>query len=121
MDVAEHLDQGSVLVSDLPGSQLGAFENGSLVVDLDAGGQGWFIDATPQSNEEFAGGVAADDSPAAGRVDLLTALLHQMGHLLGLEDVEDADELMSVELAAGVRKDPALVAVDAVFSDDFQA
>jgi VCBS repeat-containing protein len=120
LNVAERLGEGTALVRDLPGTQLGAVQSGKIYVDVNAGGQGWFIDATPQSDEEFTDGVAGEGTPAAGRIDLLTTLMHEMGHLLGLHDGEPgADDLMSVELEAGVRKDPAVLAVDSVFGADW--
>ncbi|MFL5337504.1 MAG: matrixin family metalloprotease, partial [Geminicoccaceae bacterium] len=51
---------------------------------------GWFVDASPWDNEEFAGHgnggelLAAPSSPAFGRADLLTVVLHELGHVLGL-------------------------------------
>jgi VCBS repeat-containing protein len=122
LNVAQRLGEGTALVRDLPGNQLGAVQSGQILVDSDAGGQGWFIDATPQSDEEFTGGVAGDGSLAASRIDLLTTLMHEMGHLLGLHDLDPAiggDDLMSVELETGVRKDPAVAAVDSVFGADW--
>jgi hypothetical protein len=51
-------------------------------------------------------------------MDLLTTVLHEMGHLAGLPDMggsgQDGD-LMSESLAPGVRKTQAL---DQVFSDN---
>jgi hypothetical protein len=82
------LDRLDVRVADLPGYTLGQAVGSTITLDVDAAGHGWFIDPTPASNEEFTtvgrdGLVATTDSPAAGRADLLTAIMHEMGHLLG--------------------------------------
>jgi hypothetical protein len=60
----------------------------TISIDTDANGVGWFIDPTPQDNSEFRAGTgtyftAAPNSAAAGKYDLLTAILHEMGHTLG--------------------------------------
>ena len=49
-------------------------------------------------------------SPAAGRIDLLTTILHEMGHALGLDDTyagPDRDSLMYGFLTKGERRLPA--------------
>jgi large repetitive protein len=62
----------------------------TITIDDDANGVGWFIDTTPQDNSEFIGEAektyftAAPNSEAAGKYDLLTAILHEMGHALGI-------------------------------------
>ncbi|MCL2021559.1 MAG: DUF4214 domain-containing protein [Betaproteobacteria bacterium] len=64
----------------------------------DASGIGWFVDATPYSHEEFVPHPYADSkygaftaaygkpvgSPAMDGIDLLSVLLHEMGHIIGL-------------------------------------
>lgn len=68
---------------------LGVPTRGVITIDPTANGLGWFLDPTPFDNEEF---VPADGnftwsarpgSVAAGHYDLLTALAHEVGHLLG--------------------------------------
>jgi hypothetical protein len=80
------------------------------------------VDATPLADEEFAPGgpgsplVALPGSPAAGKVDLLTAVLHEMGHLDGRPDVSSAGnplDLMADALAPGTRRTDGL---DQVFA-----
>jgi len=81
------------VIMDLPDSRLSAAHNGRILLDVDAAGYGWFVDATPGDDKEFERVVspserqAGDGSPAAGRVDLLTAITHELGHLLGLPDL----------------------------------
>ena len=68
------------------------------------------------SDDEFD----REDSDNAQRVDLLTAILHEMGHLLGLEhraESDSLDSLMDDILGVGVRRLPTSNLVDAVLSD----
>jgi hypothetical protein len=97
-------------IDDLPGSRLGFASGDLVVIDRDAGGFGWFIDPTPDDDGEFVRATdgilaAAEGTSADDRMDLLTAVMHELGHVLGLEDLEvDHNALMSATLAPGVRK-----------------
>jgi hypothetical protein len=80
------------------------------------------VDPTPARDQEFSPGspgsplVALPGGPAAGRMDLLTVVLHEMGHLAGRADVSTAghgDDLMAGALTPGVRRTEAL---DQVFA-----
>ena len=111
------LAQARVQVTDLTGATLGLASqlSGSVWLDADAAGQGWFVDTTPSSSEEFtrsAGGsyVALAGGVAAGRVDLLTVLAHELGHVFGLDDLDPHDhahDLMAGALARGRRTMPS--------------
>ncbi|NEQ97870.1 MAG: PKD domain-containing protein, partial [Cyanothece sp. SIO2G6] len=63
---------------------------GTILLDDDANGLGWYIDPTPWDNTEYHPDQtdtllkATPDSPAHGRYDLLTTLLHELGHLAGI-------------------------------------
>jgi len=104
-------------VVDLPGWYLGEASGTTLRIDKDAGGNGWFIDETPSDDSEFSGiagngkskvGIQMSDA-AAKRVDLLTAVMHEMGHSLGLCDSYDPlrrRSLMYGFLTAGERRVP---------------
>jgi hypothetical protein len=76
-------------------------------VDVTAAGYGWFVDPTPADDSEFGLGMAG--SPAAGRMDLLTVVMHELGHVIGLESRYDGDpsDLMYVYLGTGTRRLPA--------------
>jgi hypothetical protein len=72
-------------VADLKGTVLGISSGGFVVVDRNAAGWGWFVDTTPMVDEEFfASGYSAGQ--VAARMDLLTVLTHELGHVLGLDD-----------------------------------
>ncbi|WP_233259698.1 hypothetical protein [Ramlibacter sp. WS9] len=72
-------------VADLKGSVLGVAAGNVVVVDSNAAGWGWFVDATPMGDEEY--GVYSGIFPAAAdQMDLLTVLTHELGHVLGIDD-----------------------------------
>src|SRR5262249_31698046 len=90
----------TVEVGDVPAGELGearptAFDAqgqptaGTVVVSADAAGHGWFIDPTPGETSEFPQSLtnsafaALPGSAAYGHYDLLTVLLHELGHLEG--------------------------------------
>jgi hypothetical protein len=108
----------------LAGGELGLADPATATVGIDAGaaGYGWFVDSTPGQDEEFRVGaagsplVARPGTAAAGHMDLLTALLHEMGHLVGRPDLDPRthpDSLMADTLAPGTRR---LDALDQVFA-----
>ncbi|HSG91927.1 MAG TPA: hypothetical protein VLA56_22120, partial [Pseudomonadales bacterium] len=106
-------------VADLPGAALAREEGGTITLDADAAGHGWFIDATPLESGEFAVRTdndvrsAAPGSEAFGAMDLLTAVRHEIGHALGFGH-EDGLAVMRDELDAGTRYElPAAQAVPA--------
>jgi hypothetical protein len=52
------------------------------------------------------------------RVDLLTVVEHELGHLAGLEDLDGAtDELMSRTLLSGQRRAPRVAEIDAILAE----
>lgn len=99
----------NVEVADLGGLVLARVVGNTIFIDADAAGHVWFVDATPADDSEFESGVgdglvAPPSSDAYGRMDLLSALMHELGHVAGL-DHNDAGEagLMSESLYAGSR------------------
>jgi RHS repeat-associated protein len=81
-----------VEIVDLPPGLLGQLVAGTNVIQIsrNGAGLGWFTD--PQA------------SPPAGAFDLLTVVVHEMGHLLGLSDVDRSGEVESTYLAPSVRQ-----------------
>ena len=103
-------------VAELSDLRLGEADGNYIRVDSNAGGNGWFIDASAQGDALFAKkssitrGYTDPASAPAGRIDLLTAIMHEMGHALGLNDSyleQDRDSLMYGYLTKGERRLPA--------------
>jgi hypothetical protein len=97
-----------------------------VLLDFNAGGFGWFIDLTPADDSEFAfaadaaHGTAPAGSPAYGQMDLLTVVMHELGHVLGLADLvgaEYADDLMAETLVPGARRLPAAAQTPVLHGD----
>ncbi|MGD8417386.1 MAG: hypothetical protein PVH91_10035, partial [Pseudomonadales bacterium] len=80
------LNSITVQVVDLADRALAQSDTGGATISLDptAAGQDWFVDATPTANEEFDSNLLAIVAGAAdGLIDLLTVLIHEIGHVLG--------------------------------------
>ena len=74
-------------VADLPGLKLAETLGNTITIDIDAAGWGWHIDP--------ASAVPTD------RIDLLSVLLHEIGHALGFEHA--AAGLMEGSITTGTR------------------
>ena len=84
-------------ISDLPGQELAitAPAGNLITVDRNAAGRGWFIDPTPWEDSEY---VLGQTPPG---VDLLTVVMHEMGHALGYQDLDSSQfpqALMALQL-----------------------
>ena len=110
----DRLKQTQIIVNDLPAGYLGLTEGNEILLSRDAAGFGWFVDPTPGVNEEFAPTATKDewkaiDPRAVDRIDLLSVVEHEMGHILGLGDLDASlDAMMSDRLGVGVRRFPDL-------------
>ena len=104
-----------VQVRNLGGTTLGRASGNTIWLDDNAAGWGWFIDTTPADSGEF---FRPGNQGEQNRMDLLTVVMHELGHLLQRD--HDADGVMAATLVAGVRNispmDEHAHAVDAVFS-----
>jgi hypothetical protein len=129
---AKALWQGSGLTSDQQaalasadveigkpaGGQVATTIDNQIWIDPTAQGHGWFVDLNPYDSKVFApvGGQeyqAMTGSAAAKEVDLLTVVAHELGHIVGLPDVDNLlspHDLMDISLGLGTRRLPAAAA-----------
>ncbi len=80
-----------------------------VTIDATADGFGWYVNPSgsafqpvPNSDAYFA----RLGSAATGGMDLLTVIEHELGHILGLDDLDGGNSLMATTLATGVRRLP---------------
>lgn len=86
---------------DLHGNLLGYADSQTISIDANAAGHGWFVDQTPMDNSGFDGFATPEC------LDLLTTVMHEMGHSIGLgENYDDPLDVMFPWLAEGERRLP---------------
>ncbi len=106
------LEAAKVQVANLGTDILGLEAANVITINQTAAGYNWYVNASPRSNQAFslagpgADRLAGPASPAAGRVDLLTVLEHELGHVIGLSDNNQASDLMDTTLGLGERRAP---------------
>jgi hypothetical protein len=114
----QSLASATYTLAELPPGVLGEtfVQSNTVEISADAAGYGWYVDSTSDDPAFGADGTAAADSPAARHEDLLTTVLHEMGHLAGQADVAYAttgSNLMDTVLPLGTRR---LDALDLIFA-----
>jgi hypothetical protein len=114
-NVLDRLASAHYELGTLPTGTLGLtyLAEDRVVLSADAAGHGWFVDPTPTPDEKFSAGAnealqAVPGGPAAGHVDLLTAVMQEMGQAAGL-----TGDLLTAPLAPGVRN---VAALDEIFA-----
>jgi hypothetical protein len=118
------MDNAQLVLGDLPRGELAQESAGQIVIDPTAAGYGWFVDPTPGEDQEYAADTSdaqlhALDPRAVDQMDLLTVVEHELGHVAGLKDLDPSStDLMSGQLAAGIRRVPTATDVDAIFAAD---
>jgi uncharacterized delta-60 repeat protein len=90
-----------IRITNLGGTTLGLASGNTIWLDSNAAGWGWFVDPTPWDDSEF---TTPGDEGEQGRMDLLTVLMHEIGHVLGHEHEDDG--VMADTLGLGVRHMP---------------
>ncbi len=103
---------------DLQGSSVGTTvgegPTAQITLDSNAAGHGWYIDPTPLDNTDDYLPTSSPNiwqakagSEADGKMDLLSVLLHEYGHALGLEHAADSADYMAATLQPGQRRLPS--------------
>jgi hypothetical protein len=106
------LNSVTATISDLPAGILAGTTGSSIAIDVNAAGWGWFVDSTPADNLEFgtthsATELTATSGDAFGHIDLLTTVMHELGHVLGFEHSAVPGDLMDEAVALGIRRLPS--------------
>ena len=96
-----------IQIANLGGTTLGLASGNTIWLDDNAAGWGWFVDVTPWDDSEF---FTPGNQGEQHRMDLLTVLEHEVGHLLGYD--HDEGGVMAETLSAGERWTPSGVYVD---------
>lgn len=97
-----------VQIAALPADRLGRTVFGvnapnTIWFSPDAAGHGWFVDPRPGTDLEFD----FPGSPAANRMDLLSVVAHEMGHIiLNMDESSAPNNVMTEALPEGVRRLP---------------
>ena len=107
------LRQVHLAIVDLPGLQLGRATRDTITLDVNAAGYDW-------SHDWSVASASSGCDEVASRMDLLTAVLHELGHVAGLEDQYgelDSADVMSGWLLPGTHRSPTLADVDAAFAN----
>jgi large repetitive protein len=111
------------MLADPPTGCLYRAVGNTMVINRNQTGYGWFVDSTPTTNGEFAAVQGSQQlnavSPdAMNRMDLLTVVEHELGHVARLDDLAaDQTSLMGGYLAAGRRRLIGETELDALAAD----
>jgi hypothetical protein len=102
----------TVSIDTLATRTAGQTEGRAITIDADGAGWGWFVDGTPAEQSEFGASgsasvfQAAAASEAANKLDLLSVLVHELGHVLGLNHTPGAADSLSATITPGQRRLP---------------
>jgi hypothetical protein len=103
------LDTVTFVIADLAGDALAVTSGTVITIDARAAGFGWYAGPSDSPFKRTGQGddlTARNNTAAEGRVDLLTVLLHELGHVLGLgDDAAGTGNVMNATIPAGTRRE----------------
>jgi hypothetical protein len=107
------ISNASLSFADLPGGAVGETTGTRITLDTNAAGYGWYVNPDPASYADFLPTANPDvwmakaGSAAAGKMDMLSVLLHEYGHALGLDHSANPNDFMAPNLQPGERRLPS--------------
>jgi hypothetical protein len=122
-DMLNRLRGVNFQIAHLGANHVGLSAGNTIWIDDDAAGWGWFIDETPLTDTEYSDadgdGIldAKPGSQTASRVDLLTVVMHEFGHILGADHGDAERDLLFESLGAGERKKLSILDLDSIFEN----
>jgi hypothetical protein len=96
---ARRLERVPIQVGNLGANILGIEAANVITINQTAAGADWFVEP---------------GRPSVDRVDLLTVLEHELGHVLGLPDNDQPGDIMDTTLGQGEQRSPTRADVAAV-------
>jgi hypothetical protein len=93
-DATARLQDVEFAIADLPDNLLGLTVGNTIRIDVDAAGYGWFVEKYKGQRTKDKVGSATDEAILTiphdpfripNSVDLLTVVMHELGHVLGLD------------------------------------
>ncbi|WP_346949032.1 Ig-like domain-containing protein [Dyella sp.] len=98
-------------VASLDAGALGEEQGTAITLDDDGNGYGWYMGSIDGADDFLPTAdpnvwIAKAGSAADGKMDMLSVLLHEYGHLLGFEHSPDGRDFMNATLQPGVRRLP---------------
>ena len=102
-------------IADLPAGQLGETFGNTITLDVNANGAGWYVQPMTGNGSELLNLPL----PVAGRVDLLTVVTHEIGHMLGYDHSVDVHDVMAATLPLATRRLPGVGQIQWPYDTDY--